>query len=65
MVVHRRDQHLPWRGLLHPDMMCLTKAGKEGEVSTALGTLSSFVPSHPLNLCPLPCYWLTSNLPGL
>ena len=21
--------HSPWRGLLHPDMMCLTKAGKE------------------------------------
>ena len=37
--------HSPWRGLLPPDMMCLTKAGKEdGNQPLHLAPLS------PLNL---------------
>lgn len=36
--------HSPWRDLLHPDMMCLTKAGKEDRKQPR-----HLAPLNPLN----------------
>lgn len=45
----RRERlHSPWTSLLHPDMMCLTKAGKGDKSVIALGS------SRPLRPLPLP-----------
>lgn len=48
----------PWRDLLYPDMMCLTKAGKEDRNQPLhLAPLSSLLPFSPS------LYGLISNLP--
>jgi hypothetical protein len=30
----RKKLHSPWRNLLHPDIMCLTKARKENKIQS-------------------------------
>lgn len=54
----------PWRGLFHPDMMCLTKAGKEDKDQPLhVVPLYSILSSWPPRPCPPSLYCLTSNLP--